>query len=129
LARSPVKKGRSADEIERLINERVAEFVADITELARELAVETVQKNLQQPFSLERKKSGGKRSPEELEAVCELLYEYLTENPNQRMEEIAEGMGMSSRELSLPLRKLLEQKRVRGKGRKRATTYAPTRRR
>lgn len=125
MAGPPVKKGRPPAEIERLINERIDQFVADITELARELAAQTVSGVLDRPINLDRKR--GKRSPEELDQVSEQLFAYIEANPDQRMEEIAEAMKMSSRELTLPLRKLLEQKRVRGTGNKRATTYAPAR--
>jgi hypothetical protein len=68
-------------------------------------------------------KPGEKRDPKILEALVESLYTYVKEHPDERIEKIAEGMKMSTRELNLPLRKLIKSKRVTKKGLKRATTY------
>jgi hypothetical protein len=44
-------------------------------------------------------------------------------HPGERIEQIAKGLGAPSKELQLPTRKLLDDKKIRKKGQKRATTY------
>jgi hypothetical protein len=66
---------------------------------------------------------GGKRSPAELARTAERLVRHIKANPNQRAEQIAVGVGMSTRALALPLRKLVAEKRLKTKGVARGTTY------
>ncbi|HET9959095.1 MAG TPA: hypothetical protein VFQ61_31610 [Polyangiaceae bacterium] len=68
---------------------------------------------------------GAKRSPEELEELTTQLLEYIKNNPGQRIEQIAEGLGTSTKELNLPAKKLLNTKAIKTKGHKRATQYLP----
>ena len=44
-------------------------------------------------------------------------------NPGQRIEQIADGMGTSTKELNLPAKKLIAGKQLKTKGQKRATQY------
>ncbi len=53
----------------------------------------------------------------------EKLLAYITANPGQRSEQIAEGTRFSTGELALPLRKLVAEKRLKSTGRARGTTY------
>ena len=48
---------------------------------------------------------------------------HVQKNPGQRIEQLADGMGISTRELNLPVKKLLAAKKLSTKGQKRATTY------
>ena len=66
---------------------------------------------------------GEKRSPEELEALTAKLRSYIAKNPGQRIEQIADGMGTSTKELNLPAKKLITGKQLKTKGQKRATQY------
>ncbi|MFO7177781.1 MAG: DNA-binding protein [Pseudomonadota bacterium] len=68
---------------------------------------------------------GEKRSPEELEALTAKLRGYIAKNPGQRIEQIARGLGTTTKELTLPAKKLLAAKQISTKGEKRATTYFP----
>lgn len=68
---------------------------------------------------------GAKRSPDELEELTEQLLAYIKGNPGQRIEQIADGMGTSTKELNLPAKKLLGNKSIKTKGHKRATQYFP----
>jgi hypothetical protein len=68
---------------------------------------------------------GEKRSPDELAKLTEKLASYIKANPGQRIEQIGEGLGRPTKELSLPVKKLLRTKRISSKGHKRATTYHP----
>lgn len=71
---------------------------------------------------------GARRSPKEMDRTAEKVLDHLHENPGQRAEEIGAELGMSNKELSGPLAKLLEGKQVRKRGQKRATKYYPVHR-
>jgi DNA-binding transcriptional ArsR family regulator len=117
-------------------------FIADLSELVRESALDAVRQALQQGGTTKSngsaarasrtvgvraiaraRKQGAKRTPEELEQVTSALLDYVTKNPGQRIEEIASGMGMSTNDLKLPAKKLTGEKKVKTKGQKRATRY------
>lgn len=68
---------------------------------------------------------GAKRSPDELEKLTGQLLTYIKGNAGQRIEQIADGMGTSTKELNLPAKKLLSTKAIKTKGHKRATQYFP----
>jgi hypothetical protein len=92
------------------IQSLVAAFVADLSGLVRQAAV------------LPRGK-GAKRRPEEIEATTARLLAHIKKHPGQRIEQIADSMGVSTRGLTLPMKKLKKAKSVKTKGQKRATEY------
>ena len=59
----------------------------------------------------------------EIAKLVAKLRDYVKAHPGQRIEQIAKGMGTSTRELNLPAKKLLAQKALKTKGEKRATKY------
>jgi len=69
------------------------------------------------------RKKGAKRTPEELEQLIKKLHSYIAKNPGQRIEQIAQGLDISTKELNLPAKKLISEKKLSTKGQKRATTY------
>jgi len=70
-----------------------------------------------------KRKAGQKRSPDEIVKTTEKLLSYIGKNSGQRIEEIAKGVGNSTKELTLPVKKLLNDKKIVAKGEKRATRY------
>ena len=70
-----------------------------------------------------KRKAGQKRSPDEITKTTDKLLAYITKNSGQRIEEIAKGVGNSTKELTLPVKKLLTDKKISSKGEKRATRY------
>ena len=68
---------------------------------------------------------GEKRPPAELAKLTEKLGDYIKSNPGHRMEAIGKALGMPTRELNLPIKKLLAGKKIRSEGHKRATEYFP----
>lgn len=70
-----------------------------------------------------KRKAGQKRSPEEIAKTTDRLLQYIAKNSGQRIEEIAKGVGNSTKELTLPVKKLLSEKKITAKGEKRATRY------
>jgi hypothetical protein len=69
------------------------------------------------------RKKGGKRTPEELEAMTKNLLAAIKKTPGQRIEQLATGLGASTKELALPTLKLFEAKAISSKGQRRGTTY------
>ena len=64
-----------------------------------------------------------KRSPEELEALAGRFAAFVQANPGLRIEQINKLLGTETRDLTLPIRKLIADGVIRAKGRKRSTTY------
>lgn len=118
----------------------VESFVEQLKTLLRRSALETVQSALGEEAPARRgrkpgsvraaaapaprlRKKGAKRTPEELEALVSSLVGYVRKNPGQRIEQIGAGLGIGTKELALPAKKLIADKQLRTKGQKRATTY------
>ena len=111
-------------ELQRLINERIEAFVADITRLAREHAVRTLAEALD--VQTESREDGGrrhKRSPDELERLGDRIVDYIRDNPGKNMQEIAAHFDATPKELSLPVKRLKTAGRIRTEGQRRATRY------
>ena len=70
-----------------------------------------------------RREKGQKRDPGEIERLTDRLLDYIKANAGQRIEQIAAGMGTVTKELNLPVKKLIGQKSLKTKGQKRATQY------
>jgi hypothetical protein len=120
-------------DIQQAINERIDAFVAEITELAKQAALETLAGGLSSGrrggdkglSSTRVRRKSGKRSPEEIAETADQLLGYIRENPGQRMEAIAKALDSTTKDLTLPIKKLLSQGHVRVEGQKRATSYYP----
>lgn len=76
------------------------------------------------PRAASRRK-GGKRDPGDLAALTDKLYAQIKGNAGQRIEQIAGAMGVGTKELALPAKKLIAAKKVRTTGTRRATKYFP----
>lgn len=72
-----------------------------------------------------RRGKGQKRSPKLLAATTERLAAYIAKNPGQRIEQISEGLGTPTKDLALPVKKLVGEKRIKTRGQRRATRYYP----
>jgi hypothetical protein len=137
-----------ANNLDDRIRDRVEQFAAELAELIRESAMETVSAALAgarpSPGRGGRRaagaaaparaaaargragaarEKGAKRPPDEIERLTTRLFDYVKGNPGQRIEQIADGMGTTTKELNLPAKKLLAGKQLRTKGQKRATQY------
>lgn len=122
-------------DIQQAINERIDAFVAEITELAKQAALETLAGGLSTgarrggdkvlSSAPRARRKSGKRSPEEIAETADQLLTYIRENPGQRMEAIAKALDSTTKDLTLPIKKLLQQGHVQVEGQKRATSYYP----
>jgi len=131
-----------SDQISKLVDE----FVNQVAQLARKAAMDTLSTALGGAVpglgngrgrgrpgrigriavpSASRLPKGAKRPPGEITQLKERVFDHITSNPGQRIEQINKELGTSTRELSLPLKKLIGDGAVRTEGEKRATTYFP----
>jgi hypothetical protein len=67
---------------------------------------------------------GAKRDPAVMEATMGKITEFLTANANSSIEQINAGLGTTTKDLSLPMKKLIGAKKVKTVGHKRATRYS-----
>jgi hypothetical protein len=118
-------------------------FVAQITELARRAAVDT----LESAFGSRAGRDGGsravaapaaagvarvgrprggrgaKRTAADLEALSAKFASFVKSNPGLRIEQINKELGTTTKDLALPIRKLISDGMITAKGEKRSTTY------
>jgi hypothetical protein len=121
------------DNLQNQVNARVEAFVAEITELARAAAYQALSGALEHTpttggrgaTAVIRSRRGGKRTAEEIAQMADAFLVHVTANPGQRMEHIAKELGLATPELTLPVKKLLADGKLRVEGQKRATQYYP----
>lgn len=89
-------------------------------EVARMLAAPHAE-----PPSATRRK-GEKRKPTAITDTTERLATFIAQHPGLRVEQINRALGTTTRELALPLRKLVASGQIRTEGQKRSTTYHST---
>lgn len=77
------------------------------------------------PPAAAKRASGEKRPPQELARLVERAYDYVKGNPGQGVEQISKALSTPTKDLTLPLRKLMLGSRITSKGIKRATRYYP----
>jgi hypothetical protein len=125
------------------MNRTVQGFVAQITELARRAAITTLESAFNGRSSRSvaapavaavvtaaapragrpRGGRGAKRTPADLEALSEKFASFVKANPGLRIEQINKELGTTTKDLALPIRKLIAEGMVSAKGQKRSTMY------
>ena len=122
------------------MNRVVQGFVAQITELARRAAIDTLESAfggrsgrgapatvaVATNFGRVGRPRGGrgaKRSSADLEALSERFASFVKTNPGLRIEQINKQLGTTTKDLALPIRKLIASGMIAAKGKKRSTTY------
>jgi len=131
------------DQISKLVDD----FVAQVSALARRAAMETLESALggngavakrrgrppggssvvaaMPGMPASRRAKGAKRASDEIEQTKSRLYDFIKSNPGQRVEQINKALGTTTKDLALPIKKLIADKAVRTEGEKRATAYFP----
>ena len=119
-------------QIQTIIENFVAELTAALSEASHAAISEALGGAPTKPAVTARKGKapkapkkvkGAKRSAEDLAKLTQSLATYVKRNPGQRIEQIGKALGVATKELVLPAKKLIAEKRVSTKGQKRATTY------
>ena len=125
------------------MNRVVQGFVAQITELARRAAIDTLESAFggrlprgSAPAAAvalaaanfgrvgrPRGGRGAKRTSADLEALSERFASFVKANPGLRIEQINKQLGTTTKDLALPIRKLISEGVITAKGQKRSTTY------
>lgn len=127
------------NDVDRQIRDRVESFVAELTDLVRQAALESVSEVLGgqavpglarrrggRPPRPRMRRRGGKRSPEEIEATTHRVLEYVRQNPGHGVEQMAMDLATNTKDLTLPIKKLLGNGDLLTEGQKRATKYYAT---
>lgn len=139
-------------EIEQRINDLVSVFINDITKLARDAALGTLQAalagvggtvvtDLRLPGAgrgrgrgrgrgaalalAGRRPKGAKRPQGEISKLKDTVLAHIKDSPGERIEQINAKLGTRTSDLSLPLKKLIADGAVRTEGDRRATKYFP----
>jgi hypothetical protein len=116
------------------MNRVVSGFVAQITELARRAAIDTLESALGKrgAAALSRggstgggRRKGAKRTMDELDKLGEAFFAFVTKHPGLRIEQINKELGTTTKDLALPIRKMIAEGSLKTKGSKRSTTYFP----
>ena len=112
------------------MNRVVQGFVTQITELARRAAIDTLEsalgkgRRIKGALALGRPRGkGAKRSSGELDKLSDTFVDFVKANPGLRIEQINKQLHTSTKDLALPIRKLLSDGTLKAKGQKRSTTY------
>lgn len=69
---------------------------------------------------------GDKRTVAELVEVTQKLFIFVKDHPGLRIEQINKELKTTTRDLALPIKKLIEGGQLRVEGQKRSTSYFPT---
>jgi len=125
-------------DIENQIAKRVDEFVAELSGLLRKAALQQAADILSEQAQgvapvrgrrarrvARRAKKGNRRNSNEIDVLANRLLSDIKANPGRRVEEIGKDLGVATRDLNLPVKKLLASKAISRKGQRRATRYYP----
>jgi hypothetical protein len=139
-------EGRMSD-FQNEMNRTVQGFVAQITELARRAAIDTLETafggraagNGASALTAvlagvpragrPRGGRGAKRTPADLAALSDKVATFVKTNPGLRIEQINKQLNTTTKDLALPIRKLISEGVITAKGKKRSTTYFPGKKR
>ena len=120
------------------MNRMVQGFVAQITELAKRAAIDTLESALGGGSRNGRSSTasfgriggagrrggrGAKRTATDLTKLSDRFHTFVKENPGLRIEQINKQLGTTTKDLALPIRKLIADGDIHAKGQKRSTTY------
>ncbi len=117
-------------DIQRLVDD----FVSQVTELARRAAMDTLENALGRGgrggasggLRIGRGRGrGAKRTGDELEKLSDDFLAFVNKNPGLRIEQINKQLGTTTKDLALPIRKMIADGTLKVKGKKRSTAYFP----
>ena len=129
------------------MNQTVTSFVAQISELARRAAIDTLESAFGArggrgaspvaaaaaaaiPARIGRPRGGrgAKRTSADIAEMSQRVVSFVKANPGLRIEQINKELGTTTKDLALPIRKLVADGVLTSKGQKRSTAYYPGKR-
>ena len=72
-----------------------------------------------------RRRSAARRSPQEIEALGEQLYQAVCKTPGETMAVLAEGAGVTPRVFQVPVARLKQAGRIKTVGARQSMRYFP----
>lgn len=150
-ARCGVTSAFMSDKLQLLIQEKIEALTAEIADLARAQLLEEMSAYLSgsgpapAPIVKATKSSGPKaskkrpakkttsgprkyrkrRSGADIDKMGAQIQKHVAANPGQRAEQIKKALGIATKEWLRPIGKLIADKKVKTRGRLRATKYYP----
>ena len=134
------------NDLDSVIRSRIEAFLAELTALVRQAALESVREALGGGAPALRhgpgrpRKAGAergarsapggrgkrvKRTAADMEGLTQRILEHVRKHPGQGASQIGTALRLSTKELQLPVRKLLASRKLKTTGRKRSTKYFP----
>ncbi len=131
--------------IDTALRARIDSFTSEISALVRASALEAVHQALGGTLATAPAKRGpgrpaksgvpspiavpkrrgrpSKRTPEDVAKMGEAVVAYVAKNPGQSVEQIGKALGQKTKELALPIIRMIEAKKLRTTGERRGTRY------
>jgi hypothetical protein len=72
-----------------------------------------------------KRPKGAKREPEEIEALTKGFIAQVKATPGQNIEALAKKLGVTTKDLALPVQKAWDLKAIKSTGQRRGTKYFP----
>lgn len=114
--------------LQQQMNHTVQSFLHHVTDMARRAAVDALAATLGDRAA--RAHAGrplgaraDKRTTAELNALSERFVAFVRAHPGLRIEQINRTLGTQTKDLALPIRKLIAEGAIHVKGQKRSTKY------
>jgi hypothetical protein len=133
-----------ANNIHQQVEARVQAFVREVSELVRSAALEAVSdalgsssgasggKRRGRPVGSKNKAAAhagasrgkrGKRTSAQVDAMATRIFDYVKKNPGANVEGMAKTFSLKSKDLTLPIGKLMAAKKLKTSGQRRGTKY------
>lgn len=134
--------------LDSVLRERIDAFAADLSNLIKSAALEAVRSALGGELAPAKRGPGrpkasapsaapavaaaakparrgkrAKRTPEDVAAMGEAVVAHVAKNPGQSVEQIGKAMGVTTKELALPILRMIDSKKLKTKGQRRGTKY------
>jgi hypothetical protein len=127
-----MSKNMSGHQLAEQIEKLVEDFIAS----SRSAASAAVERAFAAPGASRRsarpaqrgpceRKISTRRSPDEMAALSERLYDAICSTPGETMTSLAASIGVAAREMLVPSAKLKRAGRIRSVGQKNQTRYFP----
>ncbi len=130
--------------IQQQVEARIQAFVREVSDLVRSAALDAVagalggnagstggkrrgrpagSKNKATVTAPSARGKRGKRTSEEVDAMATRIFDHVKKNPGANVEGMAKSFGLKSKDLTLPISKLMATKKLKTTGQRRGTKY------